>query len=111
MLSQIRSLKTHHRSRSRCPVQVDDFDDHDRHDPFAIFDQFFMDEIVDKLVEWTNKYTELHPSDDAGEKLQALRDKPLRAPRIYFRCKICQIPFCRKDECWLLYIKRLNSKK
>ena len=26
---------------------------------------------MDKLVEWTNKYTELHPSNDAGEKLQA----------------------------------------
>ena len=26
---------------------------------------------MDKLAEWTNKYTELHPSNDAGEKLQA----------------------------------------
>ena len=26
---------------------------------------------MDKLAEWTNKYTELHPSNDAGEKLRA----------------------------------------
>lgn len=26
--------------------------------------------------------------------------RPLRAPRTHFGCKICRIPFCRKDECW-----------
>ena len=26
---------------------------------------------MDKLAEWTNKYAELHPSNDAGEKLRA----------------------------------------
>ena len=43
----------------------------DRHDPFAIFSQFFTSEITDKLAEWTNKYAELHPLNDAGEKLRA----------------------------------------
>ena len=59
------------------PLHIDDFDDHgtpnlpptlDRHDPFAIFSQFFTSEIMDKLVGWTNKYAELHPSNDAGKK-------------------------------------------
>ena len=59
-------------------MHIDDFDNHgtpnlpptlDRGDPFAIFGQFFTDEIVDKLVEWTNKYAELHPLD--GERLRA----------------------------------------
>ena len=45
------------------PFQVDDFDDHNQHDPSTIFKQFFTDEITDKLIEWTNKYAELHPSD------------------------------------------------
>ena len=33
-----------------------------------------------------------------------------RAPRTCFGCSICKIPFCRKDECWLPHIERLNSK-
>ena len=33
-----------------------------------------------------------------------------RAPRTHFGCSICKIPFCRKDDCWLPHIKRLNSK-
>src|ERR1700733_5097779 len=62
------------------PLHIDDFDDHgtpnlpptlDQHDPFAIFGQFFTSEIMDKLVEWTNKYAELHPSNDADEKPRA----------------------------------------
>ena len=61
-------------------MHINDFDDHgtpnlpltlDRNDPFAIFSQFFTSEIMDKLAEWTNKYAELHPSNDAGEKLRA----------------------------------------
>jgi len=31
---------------------------------------------MDKLVEWTNKYAELHPSNDVGEKLRARPWKP-----------------------------------
>ena len=42
------------------PLHIDDFDNHstpnlpptlDRGDPFAIFSQFFTDEIIDKLAE------------------------------------------------------------
>jgi len=33
-----------------------------------------------------------------------------RAPRTTFGCSVCQIPFCRKDECWLPHLERLNSK-
>jgi len=61
-------------------LHIDDFDDHgtpnlpptlDRNDPFAIFSQFFTSKIVNKLVEWTNKYAELYPLNNAGEKLWA----------------------------------------
>lgn len=33
----------------------------DPHDAFTIFKPFFTDEILDKLVEWTNKCAELYP--------------------------------------------------
>jgi Transposase IS4 len=65
------------------PLHINDFDNHstpnlpptlNRSDPFAIFSQFFTDKIVDKLVEWTNKYAELHLSD--GKRLQARRWQP-----------------------------------
>ena len=55
------------------PLHIDDFDNHgtpnlppslDQNDPFAIFSQFFTDEVVDKLVEWTNQYAELHQSNE-----------------------------------------------
>ena len=39
----------------------------DIHDPFRLFSLFFTDEIVDKLMEWTNKYTELYPLDKKME--------------------------------------------
>ena len=34
-----------------------------------------------------------------------------RAPRTRYGCSVCQIPFCREDECWLSHIERLNSKE
>jgi len=55
------------------PFHIDDFDDHGKpnlppgvnySDPFAIFSQFFTDEIMDKLVEWTNKYAEQERLDE-----------------------------------------------
>ena len=36
--------------------------------------------------------------------------RPSRALRTIFSCSIYQIPFYRKDECQLPYLKRLNSK-
>ena len=35
------------------------------------YSQFFTGKIVNKLVERTNKYVELRPLNDAGEKLRA----------------------------------------
>ena len=34
-----------------------------------------------------------------------------KAPSTLFGCGVCQIPFCRKDDCWLPHIERLNSKE
>jgi len=51
------------------PLRVGDYDScgtpnlppyNNPHDAFAIFKLFFTDEILDKLVEWTNKYAELY---------------------------------------------------
>ena len=55
------------------PLLIDDWHDHgspnvpfgtDIHDPFKLFSLFFTDELMDKLVEWTNKHTELYPPDE-----------------------------------------------
>ena len=35
-----------------------------------LYSQFFTGKIVNKLVERTNKYVELRPSNDTGEKLR-----------------------------------------
>jgi hypothetical protein len=43
----------------------------DRNDLFAIFSWLFISIIIDKPVELTNKYSELSPLNDAGEKLRA----------------------------------------
>jgi len=61
------------------PLYIDDWDNHgslnlppniDIHDPFKLFSLFFIDEIIDKLVEWTNKHAELYPSDEKAEHLR-----------------------------------------
>jgi hypothetical protein len=47
------------------PLHIHDFDDHgkpnlppnvEQSDPFAIFSQFFTNEVMEQLVDWTNKY-------------------------------------------------------
>jgi len=37
--------------------------------------------------------------------------RPQRTPRTRYGCSVCQIPFCREDECWLPHIERLKSKE
>ena len=58
------------------PLHIDNFDDHgspnlppkvDTHDPFKLFSLFFTEDIMDKLVEWTNKHAELYPPDEETE--------------------------------------------
>jgi len=58
------------------PIHIDDWDGHgspnlpsnvETHDPFELFSPFFTDEIMDKLVEWTNKDAELYPSNKDTE--------------------------------------------
>ena len=41
------------------------------HDPFRVFSLFFTDKIMDKFVEWTNKYAELYPPDKEKEHPRA----------------------------------------
>ena len=54
------------------PIYINDWDNYsslnlpsnvNTHDPFELFSLFFIDEIMDKLVEWTNKHVELYPLD------------------------------------------------
>ena len=58
------------------PLHIDDWDDHgspnlppnvNTHDPFKLFSLFFIDKIIDKLIEWTNKHAELYPLDKEAE--------------------------------------------
>ena len=58
------------------PLHIDDWDNHgspnlppnvNTHDPFKLFSLFFTDEIMDKLVEWTNEHAELYPLDEEAE--------------------------------------------
>jgi hypothetical protein len=62
------------------PLYIDDWDDHslpnlppsvDTYDPFELFSLFFTDEIMDKLVAWTNEYVELYPPDQEKEHPRA----------------------------------------
>jgi Transposase IS4 len=61
------------------PLYINNFDDYstlnlppniDPHNPFNLFSLFFTDNIIDKLVEWTNKYVELYPLDKDKENLR-----------------------------------------
>ena len=54
------------------PFHINDFDAHgkpnlppdvEQSNPFAIFNQFFTDEIMEQLAEWTNKYAEQQRED------------------------------------------------
>jgi len=58
------------------PLHIDDWDNHglsnlfpniDTHDLFKLFSFFFTDEIMDKLVKWTNKHAEFYPLDEKTE--------------------------------------------
>ena len=51
------------------PLYIDNQDDHgspnlpsdvDQHDPYELFSLFFTEDIINKLIEWTNKYIELY---------------------------------------------------
>jgi len=60
------------------PLYINDWDDYglpnlpsnvDTHDPFELFNLFFIDKIMDKLIEWTNKHAELYPPNKEKEHL------------------------------------------
>jgi hypothetical protein len=55
------------------------------------------------LAELSSNYTKKSRDSDNWKR-------PQRTPRTQFGCSVCQIPFCRKDECWKPHIQRLNSK-
>ena len=55
------------------PLHINDWDNHgspklppnvNSYDPFQLFSLFFTDEIMDKLVAWTNEHAELYPPDE-----------------------------------------------
>jgi hypothetical protein len=58
------------------PLHIDDWDNYgllnlppgvDTYDSFKLFKLFFIDEIMDKLVAWTNEYAELYLLDEDKE--------------------------------------------
>ena len=63
------------------PMEIDDYLDPgepsvpsslNRHNPLAVFKLFFTKEIIDKIVEWTNKYAATHPTPEE----KALKGRP-----------------------------------
>ena len=51
------------------PLYIDNWDDYgslnlsldvDQHNPYKLFSLFFIEDIINKLVEWTNKHIELY---------------------------------------------------
>jgi hypothetical protein len=55
------------------PLLIDDWHDYgllnvpfstDIYNPFKLFSLFFIYKIIDKLIEWTNKYIELYLLDE-----------------------------------------------
>jgi hypothetical protein len=60
------------------PLHIDDYDDHgapnlpaslDQHDPLALFQLFFSNKMVDKIVHWTNEHAASHPPSDEDAPL------------------------------------------
>jgi hypothetical protein len=58
------------------PIYINNWDDYGllnlpsnvkTHDPFKLFSLFFIDKIMDKLIEWINKYAELYLLDKDAE--------------------------------------------
>ena len=58
------------------PLHINNFDDYgmlnllpdiDLHNPFNLFSLFFINDIIDKLVEWMNKHIELYLLDKDKE--------------------------------------------
>ena len=61
------------------PLYINDWDDHgllnlpycvDLYNPFKLFNLFFIEEVIDKLVEWINKHAELYLLDKEIEYLR-----------------------------------------
>ena len=53
------------------PLYINNWDDYsllnlpldvDQYDPYKLFSLFFIEDIINKLMEWINKYVELYPS-------------------------------------------------
>ena len=68
------------------PIYINNWDDHsspnlppniNTYNPFKLFSLFFIDKIIDKLIEQTNKHIELYPSDKDNKhpRLQQLTYK------------------------------------
>ena len=78
------------------PFEIDDWHDHgqpnlphnvDTSDPLAIFGLFFTDDIMDKLVQWTNEFAELHqPSDEEAPKGCPRSWQPTSRTELYAYC-------------------------
>ena len=79
------------------PLYIDDWDDYgspnlppnvNTHDPFELFSLFFTDEIMDKLVEWTNEHAELYPPNEELEHPRAWQPTCKQELYAYFAVQI-----------------------
>ena len=97
------------------PLYINDWDDYslpnlppnvNTHDLFNLFSLFFIDKIIDKLIEQTNKHTELYLSDEEAEHLCLQQLTCKQELYTYFAVHIyigISIELCIKD-----YQKNLN---
>ena len=91
------------------PLHINDWNDYsslsllsdvDLHNPFKLFSLFFTEEVIDKLVEWTNKHVELYLVDKKKEHLCLWQPTYKEELYAYFRVLIYignTIELCIKD--------------
>ena len=75
------------------PLTIDNFNNHskpnlppnvDLYNPFQLFSLFFIDEIIDKLIEQTNEYAELYPTPkEKAPKERARPWQPIYKKELY----------------------------
>jgi hypothetical protein len=72
------------------PLHIANFDDYGTlnlppdlylYDPLAIFKLFFTNKIIEKLMEWINKYAELYPVEEDAKFIR--RWKPIDRQELY----------------------------
>ena len=91
------------------PLYITDWDDYslpnlppniNTYNPFKLFSLFFIDKIIDKLIEWTNKHVELYSLNEDDKHLRLQQPTYKQESYTYFAVQIyigITIELCIKD--------------